>query len=732
MSKKRPPIQFNEERLQFQASNVADIYHQLALDLFDNVVERVTERGTVYLDKQPYIWQLEKMQQMHMLNEENLKLISHYSGVAEEQLRYIVENEGLKLYTDTKQQLMEDLGRGSAGNSNHIQEILADYASQAVGDIHNLINTTLPKAVIGAYQGIVEQSVARVVTGLSTADKAISDTVMEWQEKGFQGFKDSAGRNWKIDNYARTVIKTTTYRTYREMRTRPAEELGIDTFYFSKKASARKSCAPLQHEIVTTGRARVEHGEKILALSDYGYGRPEGCLGINCGHMLTPFIPGANYKPDLGEDVDSVSPEQAIENANAEAKQRALERSIRANKEKLHVAEKLGDKELIDKYKSKIGTQKSALKEHISQHPFLKRDEAREKYYDNPYEKAKKEIKLRKEIKQNTKIDFSKLTTKEINNLDFDDLMKYYEWVEEQEKLKAKQKELQVEAERKLLEERESKVPKTRRDLVSRIEERLRTTNFVDVFGEENAQGLLRELRFFPNDDFVNSVYGSVDKLSFAKVKEMSSHVSGTQINLAKGDFIYNKEFNQKAHSIVLHELTHGIDNVASYFGTPELGAKAFSSQYDLYNVIKKDMDNYIFGDMKLKRGASIDEKRNFFNLRQAKVRDFKSELLELAKKLNPEIRPEANAEVGAFASDMMSSFRSAEYGSQPFNHSDSYWKNKAHRGMEFIAEYTQAQMTPEIKSFYDKVFPNSVKIYNEIFEDISKLKLENKKPIVW
>ena len=725
MSKKRPPIQFNEERLQFQASNVADIYHQLALDLFDNVVERVTERGTVYLDKQPYIWQLEKMQQMHMLNEENLKLISKYSGVAEEQLRYIVENEGLKLYTDTKQQLLEDLGRGSAGNSNHIQEILADYASQAVGDIHNLINTTLPMSVIGAYKGIVEQSVARVVTGLSTADKAISDTVMQWQEIGFQGFKDRAGRNWKIDNYARTVIKTTTYRTYREMRTKPAEELGIDTFYFSKKASARKSCAPLQHHIVTTGRARTEHGEHILALSDYGYGRPEGCLGINCGHMLTPFIPGANYKPDLGEDVESVSPEQAIENANAEAKQRALERSIRANKEKLHVAEKLGDKELINKYKSKIGNQKSALKEHISRHPFLKRDEAREKYYDNPYKEAKKEIKSRKELKQNTKIDFSKLTNKEINNLDFDDLLKYFDWAAEQDALKEKAKKAALQAQ-------EDNVPLSRRDLVDRLEKRLRTTNFVDVFGEKNAQGLLRELRFFPNDDFVQSLYGSIDKLSFAKVKEMSSHVSGTQVNLAKGDFIYNKKFNQKAHSIVLHELTHGIDNVASYFGTPELGAKAFSSQYDLYNSIKKDMDNYIFGDMKLKRGASMDEKRDFFNLRQAKVRDFKSELLELAKKLNPEIRPETNAEVGAFASDMMSSFRSAEYGSQPFNHSDSYWKDKSNRGKEFLAEYTQAQMTPEIKSFYDKVFPNSVKIYNEIFKDISKLQLEDKKPLKW
>ena len=323
------------------------------------------------------------------------------------------------------------------------------------------------------------------------------------------------------------------------------------------------------------------------------------------------------------------------------------------------------------------------------------------------------------------KIDFSKLTSEEINNLDFDDLLKYFDWAAEQDALKEK-------AEQAALQAREDNVPLARRDLVDRLEKRLRTTNFVDVFGEESAQGLLRELRFFPNDDFVQSLYGSIDKLSFVKVKEMSSCVVTTQVNLAKGDFIYNKKFNQKAHSIVLHELTHGIDNVASYFGAPELGAKAFSSQYDLYNVIKKDMDNYIFGDMKLKRGASMDEKRDFFNLRQAKVRDFKSELYELAKKLNPEIRPEGNAEVVAFASDMMSSFRNAEYGSQSFSHSDSYWKDKSNRGMEFLAEYTQAQMTPEIKTFYDKVFPNSVKIYNKIFEDISKLKLENKKPIVW
>lgn len=95
-----------------------------------------------------------------------------------------------------------------------------------------------------------------------------------------------------------------------------------------------------------------------------------------------------------------VSPEQAEENANAESKQRALERSIRANKEKLHVAEKLGDKELIEKYKSKVRIQQGAMRDYLKQHSFLHRDYAREKYYDDPFSQAQKEIKLRKKMSE--------------------------------------------------------------------------------------------------------------------------------------------------------------------------------------------------------------------------------------------------------------------------------------------------------------------------------------------
>lgn len=397
--KEKKPIKLNDEQLMLDASHVADIYHQLTLDLFDQVIDRIKERGSASLEDNPYIWQLEKMNEMGLLNDDNVSLISERSGIAEEQLRYVIQNEGYKVYKDTKEQLLESMG-GDFTDDSLIQNNLAAYVNQTMGDIDNLINTTLPTSVRKVYQSIIEESVAKVVTGLTTSDKAISDTVMKWAEKGFYGFTDSQGKRWKADTYARQVIKSTAWRVYREARKAPADEMGIDTFYYHKKATAREMCAPLQHQIVTTGVARTEAGERILALSDYGYGHPAGCQGINCTHEMTPYIPGVNYKPDLPDHLKDLTPEEAIANANVQAKQRALERSIRKSKELLHVAEKLGDNELISKYKSKVRMKQGAMRGFLSQHPYLHRDYAREKYYNDPFTQAKKEIKVRKELEK--------------------------------------------------------------------------------------------------------------------------------------------------------------------------------------------------------------------------------------------------------------------------------------------------------------------------------------------
>lgn len=451
---KKKPIKLNDQQLMLMADNVSDIYRQLCNDLFDNVVERLHDRGTYYLDQQPYLWQLEKMADVGMLNDHNIKLIAEYSGIAEKQIRYIIENEGYQVYKDTHAQL------NSSAYDYKVMEDLISYSNQAIHDVHNLINTTLPKSVQATYKDIIETTVAKVITGMATPQKALDETIMKFQERGFYGYTDRAGRRQRADAYARTVIKTTARRTFNEMRMRPAQELGIDTFYYSMKPAAREMCAPLQHQIVTTGQARTEEGIKIFALDDYGYGKPGGCQGVNCGHTMTPFIPGANYMPDIDDDLKNLTPEQAIENANAQSKQRAIERSIRQSKEMLHVAEKLGNQELIDKYKSKVRIQQGAMRDYLKQHPFLHRDYAREKYYhnDDAVKKLYKTIDKRSkkeyyEILQNlgnkapkSYSDFQGLSRSEKESLRQDNKVAAYVWSSTKEKLTDKQKQQAVDA----------------------------------------------------------------------------------------------------------------------------------------------------------------------------------------------------------------------------------------------------------------------------------------------
>lgn len=376
---KKPTL--NDQQLSLQMQGVSDIYAKMQIELFDSMIKRLKERGTADLQENPYIWQLEKLNDMHMLNDKNLKTISERTGIAESLLRDVIANEGLKVYKDTKQQLEEDLGRVHSGIvRNGVTDALEAYISQAIEDL-NLINTTLPKSIQSVFKSIVEQTVANVVAGTKTADKAINETIMNWQKKGFTGFTDAAGREWRADSYARAIIKTTTYRVYNEMRTRPAEELGIDTFYYSIKRTARPACSPIQGKIVTKGETREIDGVKVYSLYDYDYGTAGGCLGVHCGHYLTPFIVGANELPDLPDYLKGLTPEQAEENARIEAKQRALERTIRNHKERLHYANTMNDDELIQAEKLKVRKYQNKIRNLVDNYDFLHRDYSREKIY---------------------------------------------------------------------------------------------------------------------------------------------------------------------------------------------------------------------------------------------------------------------------------------------------------------------------------------------------------------
>lgn len=382
---KKPTL--NDQHFSDGMKKVSDIYAQMQIELFDNMIRRLKIRGEQDLIDNPWVWQLEKLNDMHMLNEENLDIIAKRTGIAKQVLRDVIENEGLKVFEDTHEQLKEDLANANRPYQsndemirNIVTESLGAYVNQAWDEL-NLINSTLPKSIQKVYKNIVEQSVAEVVSGNKTADKALHDTIRKWQDKNFTGFTDAGGREWRADSYARVIIKSITYRVFNEMRTRAAEDIGIDTYYYSMKSTARAMCAPLQHRIVTKSLARYENGIHILSLLDYGYGTAGGCLGAHCGHYLTPFIVGVNDLPDLPDHLKDLTPEQAEENAKVEAKQRAIERNIRRHKERLHYATTMNDADLIQLERLNVRKYQQKAKALVDNYDFLHRDYQREKIY---------------------------------------------------------------------------------------------------------------------------------------------------------------------------------------------------------------------------------------------------------------------------------------------------------------------------------------------------------------
>lgn len=379
----------NDDQMILGASTVGNLYRKIAQELFLRMIARIKQRGVADLQSDPYLWQLEKLNDMHMLNEENIKYVVEQTGVARELIDEIIQNEGLKVYQDTAQQLAEDLKRPEPAY-NGVQETLASYAKQTFLDIDNLVNQTLISTNIAnnsamrVYQNIVEQSVAEVVNGFKTSDKAISDTVMKWIDKGIpSAFIDKGGNTWTIERYVDTVMTSTTYRVYNEMRTGAAEQMGVNTFHMSSHAAARPACAPIQGHLVTKDRNGFQSGDKsvgyVYSLWDHGYGEASGTMGINCHHVLTPFVIGVNEMPD--EDIPD--PKRAIANGEKQAKQRAYERGIRDAKYKVSAAKALGDEELLKRYQTLLDNRRMGIRKLLDENEFLHRDYAREKIYVN-------------------------------------------------------------------------------------------------------------------------------------------------------------------------------------------------------------------------------------------------------------------------------------------------------------------------------------------------------------
>lgn len=271
----------------------------------------------------------------------------------------------------------------AAGLSEYFSDIPAEesalgaakaFQKQAASDL-NLVNTVMQYKAGSAYvnavnaiyretnrQGtldIMGKGAAKAVSGQMSLQEATRKTIRELAQKGIPAFVDKRGREWSPEAYVMMDMRSTLGNTARAAQNARCDEYGINLIELSSHLGARPKCAIDQGKIYsrdgTSGVTTDGAGNKIhfTPFSQTSYGQPDGILGINCGHVQYPFVPGINFQryfpyPKEENDRRYMQFQQ----------QRAMERGIRAAKRECMMLQETGDTEGLQKASLRLRNQK--------------------------------------------------------------------------------------------------------------------------------------------------------------------------------------------------------------------------------------------------------------------------------------------------------------------------------------------------------------------------------------
>ena len=372
------------EQMLAKADKIADYYVKLQQKIFYLLIDsfKTTRPELINQDDPDSIleWRLRALSKIGALTKDTIKIVSNTSGKSESYIYDLIKDDGLEVAKDINAELSDALKQNKP-ISPEVNSIISSYAAQTFRDINNNVNQSLlstnysKNGAVRAYQDIINQTVLEVQTGLKTPDRALKDNIYKWRDNGIKtNLVDKAGHNWSLEGYTRTVIRTTAARTYNDLRIQSMKDFDSVLATMSSHPASRPACAPIQGKIVNiVPKESPRCDPEYPSIYDYGYGKPSGCFGINCGHKLYPYIKGVSH--NFQEQYD---PKEVVEKQKIQQKQRYYERNIRRLKYDLDLARRQNDVASERKFSQAIRGYQAKLRDLVKNNDFLTRQYDRE------------------------------------------------------------------------------------------------------------------------------------------------------------------------------------------------------------------------------------------------------------------------------------------------------------------------------------------------------------------
>lgn len=376
------------QRFERAADYIAGLYSGLEDSIFKLIINALKDGDYKHVDQADVVmWQAQQLQKIGRLNRDAIKLMARTDGLSEDAVKDLIKFHGMKIVDEVDSQLKRATKQNqplSADVTNKLDAI----ADQTWTDLQNNVNESLVtrnyqhSAVTRAYRQILTESTIATVSGATSHEDAVKHALYKVVDQGLPTrLVDKAGHNWSIEGYTRMVTTTTVNRTYNDLRLQRMKDFDMHLALMSSHPNSRPACAPIQGHVVNlVPSGDPNYDPKYDSIYNHGYGEPSGTLGINCRHVLYPYVPGlsTNHQPQY-------DPDEAIKNGKLVQAQRARERAIRDAKKRLKAAEELGDEEMINRTKTLIRARQSKMRDFIKdtnaghKTPILTRDYDRER-----------------------------------------------------------------------------------------------------------------------------------------------------------------------------------------------------------------------------------------------------------------------------------------------------------------------------------------------------------------
>lgn len=312
------------------ARDIAALFDALELDLVKSLhrclarhqQQEQAEGGKNGTPQHWEAWQAAKLRDIRRFRRENTAILAKYRDRIDADTRTLLEEEAAQGGADGFFRMSDERMTALLNEMQQANEQSERAALRYMNDV---------------YRKTILRTAAAMQAGGQTLQQATDAATRDFLDQGIACIRYRNGRRVNISTYAEMALRTAGTRAMLMGEAAQRERLGLDTVLVSQYGACSKTCLPWQGLVYiddvfqqysgphtpggTYGISRNGRQYPLLSVAMRG-----GLFHPNCRHTLSTWVEGVSTRP---RPMDKAKVEAA---AQLEAKQRALERSVRKAK----------------------------------------------------------------------------------------------------------------------------------------------------------------------------------------------------------------------------------------------------------------------------------------------------------------------------------------------------------------------------------------------------------------